>query len=139
MTVRAEDLAGEVARVVGQEAAAVEGGTVAVIAPPSAIGAVATELERAGIRFGDARRSGLDTPVTLVTVRLVKGLEFDAVVVVEPSRVMAETAQGLRALYVALTRATRRLTVVHAEPLPGPLADAWREPDPVPGRPGLDP
>ena len=139
VTVRAEDLAGEVARVVGQEAAAVEGGTVAVIAPPSAIGAVATELERAGIRFGDARRSGLDTPVTLVTVRLVKGLEFDAVVVVEPSRVMAETAQGLRALYVALTRATRRLTVVHAEPLPGPLADAWREPDPVPGRPGLDP
>ena len=51
-------------------------------------------------------------------VSLVKGLELDGVVVVEPGRIVAEEAQGLRALYVALTRATRRLTVVHAEPLP---------------------
>jgi len=48
----------------------------------------------------------------------VKGLEFDGVVVVEPARIVAESPQGLRALYVALTRATQRLTVVHADPLP---------------------
>ena len=39
-------------------------------------------------------------------------------VVVEPARIVAEEPQGLRSLYVALTRATRRLTVVHAEDLP---------------------
>jgi DNA helicase IV len=58
-----------------------------------------------------------------VPVRLVKGLELDSVVVVEPSRIVAEEPQGLRALYVALTRATQRLAVVHAEPLPDALAD----------------
>jgi DNA helicase IV len=40
------------------------------------------------------------------------------VVVVEPARIVAEEVQGLRALYVALTRSTRRLTVVHAADLP---------------------
>ncbi len=59
--------------------------------------------------------------MTLVAVGAVKGLEFDSVVVVEPSRIVSESAQGLRALYVALTRATRRLSIVHAESLPEPL------------------
>ena len=54
-------------------------------------------------------------------VRLVKGLELDSVIVVEPARIVAEEPQGLRVLYVALTRATQRLTVVHAEPLPDAL------------------
>ena len=40
------------------------------------------------------------------------------VVVVEPARILTDEPQGLRALYVALTRATRRLTVVHEAPLP---------------------
>jgi DNA helicase IV len=53
---------------------------------------------------------------------MVKGLELDGVVVVEPGRIVAEEPQGLRALYVALTRATQRLTIVHAEPLPEALA-----------------
>jgi DNA helicase IV len=58
-----------------------------------------------------------------VPVRLAKGLALDAVVVVEPARIVEDEPQGLRSLYVALTRATRRLTVVHAEPLPAPLVD----------------
>ena len=58
------------------------------------------------------------TPVTLVDVGLVKGLEFDVVIVVSPARLVAESAQGLRSLYVALTRATRRLVVVHDDDLP---------------------
>jgi len=52
---------------------------------------------------------------------LVKGLELDAAVVVEPAAIVDEEAQGMRALYVALTRATKRLAVVHAEPLPEAL------------------
>ena len=50
-----------------------------------------------------------------------KGLEFDAVVVVEPSLVAGPTRRGLRLLYVALTRAVQELVVVHAEPLPAAL------------------
>ena len=59
---------------------------------------------------------------------MVKGLELDATVVVEPAAIVAEEPQGMRALYVALTRATKILTVVHSRPLPPVLqgADAVR-------------
>jgi DNA helicase IV len=61
--------------------------------------------------------------VTLVPIDLVKGLEMDAVVVVEPARIVREQTQGLRSLYVALTRSTKRLSVVYAQPLPEALVD----------------
>ncbi len=51
-----------------------------------------------------------------------KGLEFDAVLVVYPERILAQGARGASDLYVALTRATQRLGVLHAEPLPEALA-----------------
>ncbi|HVL33774.1 MAG TPA: ATP-binding domain-containing protein, partial [Actinomycetota bacterium] len=54
------------------------------------------------------------------------GLEFDTVVVVEPARLVRESMQGLRALYVALTRATQRAFIVHAEPLPDVLQEDER-------------
>ena len=59
--------------------------------------------------------------MAVLTVPEVKGLEFDVVVVVEPADVVAEGAgggAGARDLYVALTRPTRRLVVVHHLPLP---------------------
>jgi DNA helicase IV len=56
-----------------------------------------------------------------VPASLAKGLEFDAVVVVEPSRIVAAEPRGLARLYVALTRAVSALHVVHAEPLPDAL------------------
>jgi DNA helicase IV len=52
---------------------------------------------------------------------LAKGLEFDHVIVVEPARIAEAEARGLHRLYVALTRAVSRLTVLYAEPLPAPL------------------
>ncbi|MDF2824836.1 MAG: helD, partial [Mycobacterium sp.] len=51
-----------------------------------------------------------------------KGLEFDAVLVVEPDRILAEGARGAAELYVALTRATQRLGVLHTGVLPPALA-----------------
>jgi DNA helicase IV len=51
-----------------------------------------------------------------------KGLEFDAVLVVEPERILADGPRGAAELYVALTRATQRLGVLHQEPLPQALA-----------------
>jgi DNA helicase IV len=61
--------------------------------------------------------------VTIVPVSLVKGLELDASVVVEPAAIVEEEPQGMRALYVALTRATKRLSVVHSRPLPPCLSE----------------
>jgi DNA helicase IV len=50
-----------------------------------------------------------------------KGLEFDAVLVVEPERILADGPRGAAELYVALTRATQRLGVLHRGPLPPAL------------------
>jgi DNA helicase IV len=100
---------------------AVGTGNVAVIVPTSQVDDVAKALEDAGLDFGIAPRSGLDLQVTIVPVGMVKGLEVDASVVVEPAGIVAEEAQGHRALYVALTRSTKRLCIVHAEPLPDTL------------------
>ena len=116
-----DDLADRVARVAAEERNAVDPGSVAVIAPQTLVEEVAGALDRAGIEYGRAARNGLESQVTLVPVSLVKGLELDAAVVVEPAAIVDEEAQGPRALYVALTRATKRLAIVHARPLPEPL------------------
>lgn len=52
----------------------------------------------------------------------IKGLEFDAVLVVEPERILAAGPRGAAELYVALTRATQRLGVLHTGPLPSALS-----------------
>jgi DNA helicase IV len=91
------------------EAAAFDEGLVAVIAPPSLVGP-----------GGGVEGHAFDeTGIPLLTAPQAKGLEFDHVVVVEPAAIVAEG--GLRELYVALTRPTRTLVVVHAEPLPPEL------------------
>lgn len=56
-----------------------------------------------------------------VTAAETKGLEFDAVMVVEPHRILADGQRGAAELYVALTRATQRLGVLHTAPLPPAL------------------
>ncbi|MGH9116975.1 MAG: HelD family protein [Acidimicrobiales bacterium] len=116
-------LPGLVAEVAADELGHVGAGNVAIIAPGSLVDDVGVALEAAGIPFGQANRHGLDKQVTIVPIRLAKGLELDAAVVVEPTAIVEEEAQGLRALYVALTRATRRLAVVHAGPLPAAIAE----------------
>ena len=111
-----------VAAAVAVEQRAVGGGTVAVISPGSLVATTSQGLAAAGVAHQVATvRSDLSTGVTVLPVEAVKGLEFDAVVVVEPARIVRENAQGLRSLFVALTRPTQRLALVHAEPLPEPL------------------
>ncbi len=61
------------------------------------------------------------TPGT-VSAALTKGLEFDAVLVVEPDRILADGPRGAAELYVALTRATQRLGVLHLGDLPPSLS-----------------
>jgi DNA helicase IV len=96
-----------------------EEGRTAVIVPLSLRDPIARSL-------GDALTSGtlgvghsaLDTRVSILTVAEAKGLEFDQVVVVEPGAILEESARGGHDLYVALTRATQQLVVLHAEDLP---------------------
>src|SRR5690606_18620366 len=100
---------------------AVDPGSVAVIVPDSLVAGVAAAFDVAGVEYGRAARNGFAQQITLVPVSLVKGLELDASVVVEPAAILEEEVQGARALYVALTRATKRLALVHERPLPDVL------------------
>jgi DNA helicase IV len=118
-----DELVAEVARQVQIEIEAIGAGNVAVICPASLADSIDAGLDELGVDHGHATSVGLDHQITVVPVGLVKGLELDATVVVEPARIVAEERQGLRALYVALTRATKRLALVHAEPLPEALVD----------------
>jgi DNA helicase IV len=117
----AHGLAEAVAAVAATELEAVGDGKVAVICPASHLDDLRRVLpevpEGAGV---------LDVPVALLAVDDAKGLEFDAVVLVEPAAIIAEgtPATGRRALYVAMTRTTRRLHLVHAEALPPELVEA---------------
>ncbi len=80
-----------------------------------------------GVEFGTPERDGILKPITVLPAATAKGLEFDAVVVVEPAVIAGGTARGLRLLYVALTRPIQHLTVVHAQPLPTALRTERRE------------
>ena len=96
-------------------------GKLAVICPArlaEEIGA-AVRLAIPGTSLGEDPE--LRAPVVVLSVAAAKGLEFDSVLVVEPGDIVAGSPRGLSDLYVALTRATRRLGVVHAKDLPAAL------------------
>ncbi len=116
-----ESLADEVVKRAAELMSDLRDGNLAVVTPDEMADEISEALSAAGIEHGRASRTALDTGVTVVPVSLVKGLELDGVLVVEPARIAGSERQGLRALYVALTRATQRLVVVHAEPLPDVL------------------
>ncbi len=118
------DIAAALPAVIAAEQSEIDSGNLAIIVPRSMLAEVADALTAADILFGGATRSGLDKQVTIVPVQLVKGLEVDAALVIEPSRIIREERQGMRALYVALTRATKRVGILHAEPLPAVLRDS---------------
>ncbi len=114
-----DDLGDLVHRAVEAMIRTVEDGTVGVLVPDSLVEPVKRSLRNAGLELdaGDG-----DLPLSVIPVRFVKGLEFDGVVVVEPARIVAESPQGLRSLFVSLTRPTKALSIVHTEPLPDCLS-----------------
>lgn len=93
-------------------------GNIAIVCPDEMNDEICFALDQAKISYGRAGSSGIENSLTVVPVGVVKGLELDGVIVVEPSKIVAAQKYGLRTLYVALTRSTRRLTVLHSEPLP---------------------
>jgi len=120
-TADSASLVDEVALAAHAEWAAVDGGTVAVIAAAGRLAEVAEALDAVDVPWGAPERTGLSAPVTLLDLPSAKGLEFDSVIVVEPAEIVAEPGGGLRSLYVALTRSTRRLVIAHSAPLPTAL------------------
>ena len=94
------------------------GGNVAIVCPDSMSETISAALDKAQIAHGRAGVSGIEAGLTVVPVSVVKGLELDGVIVVEPAKIVAAQMHGLRALYVALTRSTKQLSVLHSEPLP---------------------
>ena len=98
-----------------------EGGTVAVIVPPSRLTTVEAALAEVFPRVssGPAADSSAG-PVVLLPVD-AKGLEFDSVLLVDPQGVLDEGVRGWSDLYVALTRSTQRLGVLSPGPLPAAL------------------
>jgi DNA helicase IV len=96
-------------------------GSAAVIAADDQVPGLSRILGRAGVPHAVLDGESESQPLTVLPISLAKGLEFDQVIVVEPARIADGEARGLHRLYVALTRAVSRLTVLHAEPLPAPL------------------
>ncbi len=113
--------AGDLAAAVRREVGAVGSGNVAVVVAGEQLAEVDAALVAAGVSFGRAARGTLDHQVTLAAVGLIKGLELDAVIVVDPGVILHREHRGAQALYVALTRATRRLSILSRAPLPAVL------------------
>ncbi len=117
-TVRESELASaaldEAARLTGDHA------LIALVVPEDLVAEV-TRLARRDTQVGVLERDAMSRPVTIVPAPAAKGLEFDAVVVVEPAAIAGDDRRGLRLLYVAMTRPIQHLSVVHAQPLPSPL------------------
>ncbi|MFI7018743.1 HelD family protein [Streptomyces sp. NPDC050164] len=91
-------------------------GSVGVAAADADVPRVRAALEAAGIEA--AGPDELGARVSLVPASVVKGLEYDHVVAVEPAAIAEAEERGLHRLYVVLTRAVSRLEVVRGRPLP---------------------
>jgi DNA helicase IV len=97
-------------------------GSIAVIAADEQVDELSRLLRSGGIGHAVLDGASGEDRLTLVPVTLAKGLEFDHVIVVEPAAITATGRRGPHRLYVALTRAVSRLTVLHTEPLPAALS-----------------
>ncbi|CAI7978078.1 DNA helicase [Frankia sp. Hr75.2] len=144
LMVGAHELAEHLEQLVRAERAAAGGGRLAVIVPRSRrdelaslaetgstgprpdqdveVGAPAQAAPHGQAGTADSADGDPERPVVVLTVRESKGLEFDAVIVVEPERILAESPRGTGDLYVALTRPTNQLGVVHVGELPAVLS-----------------
>nr|BFE69412.1 AAA family ATPase [Actinoplanes digitatis] len=116
--VRPAELATELIKAVRREAGGVTGGRVGVLVPAELEEELGRELTAAIPESAVGEQPDLLNHIVLMTVRQAKGLEFDSVIVVEPDRILAESPRGLSDLYVAVTRSTLALGVLHTADLP---------------------
>ena len=104
---------------------AADAGSVGVVVPAALRAELDEALAGVASTAAEDAEGGLSAGVDLLGLRAIKGLEFDAAIVVEPAAVLAERPDGgPGGLYTALTRSTRALAIVHAGDLPEGLAGA---------------
>ena len=129
------DVLSQVRRQVARLADQVEG-TIGIIAPESLLAEVAAAIADAGelghptagaSDLSHATAAAIDLSharprLVVVSPLQSKGLEYDAVLVISPDRIVAESPGGVRVLYVALTRPTQRLVTLELSDDHG----AWR-------------
>src|SRR5690606_40785737 len=124
--------AGELPRVLADRAArehaGLGGGRLAVIVPDARLAELGAAVAAAvpGAAYGPD--PDLESAAVVLGVRQAKGLEFDSVLIADPAGILAAGPRGRNDLYVAMTRATQRLGVIHPGPAPEPIAVA------IPGR-----
>jgi DNA helicase IV len=109
---RGQDVVSAVQALASQEAATVNPGTVGIIRSEAP-----AEPRRPARQTRQTWAEPLDQPIVELAITEAKGLEFDSVVIVEP----ADFSPG--ELYVAITRTTSRLTLVHQRPLPAVIPE----------------
>jgi DNA helicase IV len=97
-------------------------GKLAVIVPAAAADELGEAVSSALPGTAIGADPDLTSPVVVLTVRQAKGLEFDCVLIADPAAILAESPRGMNDLYVALTRATQRVGVVHPGRLPDVLS-----------------
>jgi len=127
-----DDFAATLVRAVRREVEAVAPGRVAVIVSARRVTEIMEILNTNGAEAVDPREhdsKGLGADLVVLSAEGANGLEFDAVIVVEPSQITSRGSEdpssssprGLRTLYVAMTRPTRRLAIVACGALPETL------------------
>ena len=97
-------------------------GRLAVIVPDARIAELGAAVSRAvpGVSFGQS--PDLTSPAVVLGARQAKGLEFDSVLIADPAAILAGSPRGRNDLYVAMTRSTQRLGVLHPGRPPAELA-----------------
>ena len=118
-SVGTEKFFGLLADVVRNEVGLVEPGTVALIVPDVEKVVYLEELARAGLNASAFPQE----PLSVLSIREAKGLEFDSVVISGANRLLPAGALNLQALFVAMTRTTKRLVFVHNSDVPDVIVD----------------
>jgi DNA helicase IV len=96
--------------------------TTAIITPAARVEEMRAAVAAAGGDVAGPLDGALEHRITVLPASLAKGLEFDAVLVLEPAAIVAESVHGVRLLFVALTRAVQHLAIAHATDLPAALS-----------------
>lgn len=92
-------------------------GSIGIIANETRVHGLKERLGRHNVAFTEVATGRVGDAINLMTPAQAKGLEFDAVIVVEPSEIAFSSHDGFRLLYIALTRATQHLTVISSDGL----------------------
>ena len=117
-----EELTATVTQAAARLAAEAGDGKLAVIVPEGLAEEIGAAVSAALPDTAVGADPDLTSPVVVLTVKQAKGLEFDCVLIADPARLIADSPRGLNDLYVALTRATQQVGVVHPGELPDVLA-----------------